>query len=150
MNKEEIYKAYKPFAEDFVLHFPENERQKVRELLDFLMNSRSHALEDSDIEDLFYVFSENALKNGAFHYKEFSSWAEIENWEPQCKIEEAYLVLSFSEDPFNADVTDIQRIYNSLIRHFSSPESANLGFYYYENEENLPSKLIYVLSACCD
>ena len=82
MDEEEIYKAYKPFAEDFVLHFPENERQKVHELLEFLMNSRNHALEDSDIEDLLYVFS--------------------------------------------------------------SPESANLGFYYYENEENLPSKLIYV------
>ena len=33
MNKEEIYKTYKTFIEDFVLHFPENERQKVRELL---------------------------------------------------------------------------------------------------------------------
>lgn len=118
MNKEEIYKTYKTFIEDFVLHFPEDERQKVRELLDFLMNSRSRALENSDIEDLFYVFSKTALKNGNFRYMEFSSWEEIENWQPQCKIVEAYLVLSYNEEPF---MTDIQRIYNSLLRHFSCP-----------------------------
>ena len=61
MNKEKIYKIYKTFIEDFVLHFPENERQKVRELLEFLVNSRSRALENSDIEDLFYVFSETEI-----------------------------------------------------------------------------------------
>ncbi len=147
MNKEEIYKTYKTFIEDFVLHFPENERQKVRELLEFLVNSRSRALENSDIEDLFYVFSKTALKNGDFLYKEFSSWEEIENWQPQCKLEEAYLVLSYKKEPF---MTDIQRIYNLLIRHFSSPapDNAKLGFNNYENEENLPSKLIYVPSVC--
>ena len=142
MNKEEIYKEYKPFADDFVLHFPEDERQKVRELLDFLMNSRSRVLENSDIEDLFYVFSETALKNGNFRYKEFSSWEEIENWQPQDKIEEAYLVLSNKEDPF---MTDIQRIYNSLLRHFSCPDKAeHFGIYNLENKNNLPSRLIYV------
>lgn len=110
------------------------------------MNSRSRALENSDVEDLFYIFSENALKNGAFRYKEFSLWKEIENWQPQCKLEEAYLVLSYNEEPF---MTDIQRIYNSLLKHFSSPtpDSAKLGFNNYENEENLPSKLIYVPSS---
>ena len=142
MNKEEIYKEYKPFADDFVLHFPEDERKKVRELLDFLMNSRSRALENSDIEDLFYVFSETALKNGNFRYKEFSSWEEIENWQPQDKIEEAYLILSYKEDPF---MTDIQRIYNSLLRHFSCPDKAeHFGTYNLENKNNLPSRLIYI------
>ena len=147
MTKEETYKEYKPFADDFVLHFPENERQKVRELLDFLMNSRNHALEDSDIEDLFYVFSENSLKNGAFRYKEFATWEEIESWQPQCKIEEAYLFLSYKKETL---MTDILRIYNSLLKHFSipDPDSAKLGFNNHENEENLPSKLIYVPSAC--
>ena len=147
MNKEEIYKTYKTFIEDFVLHFPENEIQKVRELLEFLVNSKIRALENSDIEDLFYVFSETALENSNFRYKEFSSWEEIENWQPQVKIIEAYLVLSYKEDPF---MTDIQRIYNLLLRHFSSsaPDSAKLGFNNYENEENLPSRLIYVSSVC--
>ena len=142
MNKEEIYKEYKPFADDFVLHFPENERQKVRELLEFLMNSRSRALENSDIEDLFYVFSETALKNGNFRYMEFSSWEEIENWQPQVKIVEAYLVLSYKEEPF---MTDIQRIYNSLLRHFSCPDKAeHFGIYNLENKINLPSRLIFI------
>ena len=142
MNKEEIYKEYKPFADDFVLHFPEDERQKVRELLDFLMNSRSRVLENSDIEDLFYVFSETALKNGNFRFMEFSSWEEIENWQPQDKIEEAYLVLSNKEDPFMAD---IQRIYNSLLRHFSCPDKAeHIGIYNLENKNNLTSRLIYI------
>ena len=142
MNKEEIYKEYKPFADDFVLHFPEDERQKVRELLDFLMNSRSRVLENSDIEDLFYVFSETALKNGNFRYKEFSSWEEIENWQPQVKIVEAYLVLSYNEEPF---MTDIQRIYNSLLRHFSCPYKAeHFGIYNLGNKNNLPSRLIYI------
>ena len=142
MNKEEIYKEYKPFADDFVLHFPEDERQKVRELLDFLMNSRSRVLENSDIEDLFYVFSETALKNGNFRYKEFSSWEEIENWQPQVKIVEAYLVLSYKGEPF---MTDIQRIYNSLLRHFSCPDKAeHFGIYNLENKNNLPSRLIYI------
>ena len=142
MNKEEIYKEYKPFADDFVLHFPEDERQKVRELLDFLMNSRSRVLENSDIEDLFYVFSETALKNGNFRFMEFSSWEEIENWQPQVKIIEAYLVLSYKEDPF---MTDIQRIYNSLLRHFSCPDKAeHFGTYNLENKNNLPSRLIYI------
>lgn len=95
MNKEEIYKTYKTFIEDFVLHFPENEIQKVRKLLEFLVNSKIRALENSDIEDLFYVFSETALENSNFRYKEFSSWEEIENWQPQVKIIEAYLVLSY-------------------------------------------------------
>ena len=58
------------FIEDFILHFPENEGKKVRELLEFLMNSKSRALENSDIEDLFYVFSETALKNSNFRYKD--------------------------------------------------------------------------------
>ena len=142
MNKEEIYKEYKPFADDFVLHFPEDERQKVRELLDFLMNSRSRVLENSDIEDLFYVFSETALKNGNFRYKEFSSWEEIENWQPQVKIVEAYLVLSYKGEPF---MTDIQRIYNSLLRHFSCPYKAgHFGIYNLGNKNNLPSRLIYI------
>ena len=142
MNKEEIYKTYKTFIEDFVLHFPEDERQKVRELLDFLMNSRSRALENSDIEDLFYVFSKTALKNGNFRYMEFSSWEEIENWQPQCKIVEAYLVLSYNEEPF---MTDIQRIYNSLLRHFSYPDKAeHFGIYNLKNKNNLPSRLIYI------
>lgn len=142
MNKEEIYKEYKPFADDFVLHFPENERQKVRELLEFLMNSKIRALENSDIEDLFYVFSETALKNGNFRYKEFSSWEEIENWQPQGKIAEAYLVLSCKEEPF---ITDIQRIYNSLLRHFSCPDKAeHFGIYNLGNKNNLPSRLIYI------
>ena len=142
MNKEEIYKEYKPFADDFVLHFPEDERQKVRELLDFLMNSRSRVLENSDIEDLFYVFSETALKNGNFRYKEFSSWEEIENWQPQVKIVEAYLVLSYKGEPF---MTDIQRTYNSLLRHFSCPYKAeHFGIYNLENKNNLPSRLIYI------
>ena len=142
MNKEEIYKTYKTFIEDFVLHFPEDERKKVRELLDFLVNSRSRALENSDIDDLFYVFSETALKNGNFRYKEFSSWEEIENWQPQDKIEEAYLILSYKEDPF---MTDIQRIYNSLLRHFSYPDKAeNFGIYNLKNKNNLPSRLIYI------
>lgn len=142
MNKEEIYKTYKTFIEDFVLHFPEDERKKVREFLEFLMNSRSRALENSDIEDLFYVFSETALKNGNFRYKEFSSWEEIENWQPQCKLEEAYLVLSYKGEPF---MTDIQRIYNSLLRHFSCPDKAeHIGIYNLENKNNLPSRLIYI------
>ena len=142
MNKEEIYKEYKPFAEDFVLHFPEDERQKVRELLDFLVNSRSRALENSDIEDLFYVFSETALKNGNFRYMEFSSWEEIENWQPQVKIVEAYLLLSYKGEPY---MTDIQRIYNSLHRHFSCPDKAeHFGIYNLENKNNLPSRLIYI------
>lgn len=142
MNKEEINKGYKPFADDFVLHFPEDERQKVRDLLEFLMNSRSRALENSDIEDLFYVFSETALKNGNFRYKEFSSWEEIENWQPQDKIEEAYLILSYKEEPF---MTDIQRIYNSLLHHFSCPDKAeHFGIYNLENKNNLPSRLIYI------
>ena len=142
MNKEEINKGYKPFADDFVLHFPEDERQKVRELLDFLVNSKSRALENSDIEDLFYVFSETALKNGNFRYMEFSSWEEIENWQPQDKIEEAYLILSYKEDPF---ITDIQRIYNSLLRHFSCPDKAeHFGIYNLGNKNNLPSRLIYI------
>lgn len=142
MNKEEIYKEYKPFADDFVLHFPEDERQKVHELLDFLVNSKIRALENSDIEDLFYVFSETALKNGNFLYKEFLSWEEIENWQPQCKLEEVYLVLSYKEDPF---MTDIQRIYNSLLRHFSCPDIAeHFGIYNLENKNNLPSRLIYI------
>ncbi|MCQ2612124.1 MAG: hypothetical protein MJ183_00805 [Treponemataceae bacterium] len=141
MTKEEIYKTYKTFVEDFVLHFPEDERQKVRELLEFLVNSRSRALENSDIEDLFYVFSETALKNGNFRYKEFSSWEEIENWQPQEKIEEAYLVLSYKEDLF---MTDIQRIFNSLLRHFSCPDKAeHFGIYGLENKNNIPSRLIY-------
>ena len=142
MNKEKIYKIYKTFIEDFVLHFPEDERQKVHELLDFLVNSRSRALENSDIEDLFYVFSETALKNGNFRYKEFSSWEEIENWQPQVKIEEAYLVLSYKEEPF---MTDIQRIYNSLLRHISCPDKEeHFGIYKLENKNNLPSRLIYI------
>lgn len=142
MNKEEIYKTYKTFIEDFVLHFLEDERQKVRELLDFLVNSKSRALENSDIEDLFYVFSETALKNGNFRYKEFSSWEEIENWQPQDKIVEAYLVLSYKEDPFMAD---IQRIYNSLLRHFSCPDKAeHFGINNLGNKNNLPSRLIYI------
>ena len=142
MNKKEIYKTYKTFIEDFVLHFPENERQKVRELLEFLVNSKSRALENSDIEDLFYVFSETALKNGNFRFMEFSSWEEIENWQPQVKIEEAYLVLSYKEEPF---MTDIQRIYNSLLRHFSCPDKAeHFGIYNLENKNNLPSRLIYI------
>lgn len=142
MNKKEIYKTYKTFIEDFVLHFPENERLKVRELLEFLVNSKNRALENSDIEDLFYVFSETALKNGDFLYKEFSSWEEIENWQPQCKLEEAYLVLSYKGEPF---MTDIQRIYNSLLRHFSSPDKAeHFGIYNLGNKINLPSRLIYI------
>ena len=142
MTKEEIYKTYKTFIEDFVLLFPEDERQKVRELLEFLVNSRSRALENSDIEDLFYVFSETSLKNGNFRYKEFSSWEEIENWQPQEKIEEAYLVLSYREEPF---MTDIQRIYNSLLRHFSCPDKAeHFGIYDLENKNNIPSRLIYI------
>ena len=82
------------------------------------MNSRSRALENSDIEDLFYVFSETALKNGNFSYKEFSSWEEIENWQPQGKIIEAYLVLSYKEEHF--------------------------GIYNLGNKNNLPSRLIYI------
>lgn len=106
------------------------------------MNSRSRALENSDIEDLFYVFSETVLKNGNFRYKEFSSWEEIENWQPQDKIVEAYLVLSYKEEPF---MTDIQRIYNSLLRHFSSPDKAeHFGIYNLGNKNNLPSRLIYI------
>ena len=141
MNKEEIYKTYKTFIEDFILHFPEKKKKKVRELLEFLVNSKSRALENSDIEDLFYVFSETALENGNFRYKEFSSWEEIENWQPQDKIEEAYLILSYNEDSF---MTDIQRIYNSLLRHFSCPDKAeHFGIYNLENKNNLPSRLIY-------
>ena len=142
MNKEEINKEYKPFAEDFILQFPEDERQKVHELLDFLVNSKIRALENSDIEDLFYVFSETALKNGNFRYMEFSSWEEIENWQPQVKIVEAYLLLSYKGEPY---MTDIQRIYNSLLRHFSSPDKAeHFGIYNLENKNNLPSRLIYI------
>ena len=142
MNKEKIYKIYKTFIEDFVLHFPEDERQKVHELLDFLVNSRSRALENSDIEDLFYVFSETALKNGNFRFMEFSSWEEIENWQPQVKIVEAYLVLSYKEDPF---MTDIQRIYNSLLHHFLCPDKAeHFGIYNLGNKNNLHSRLIYI------
>ena len=138
----EILQQYKQFADNFVLRFPENEQPKVRELLEFLMNSRTRALEAADIEDLFYVFSEEALENGAFHYKEFASWEEIENWNPTEKIDQAYLILSLKKDPL---MTDIMSICDSLKQHFSNPDSENhFGTYYLENEENLPSKMIYV------
>ena len=138
----EMLQQYKQFADNFVLRFPENEQPKVRELLDFLMNSRTRALETADIEDLFYVFSEEALKNGAFHYKEFASWEEIENWNPAEKIEQAYLILSVKK---GTPMSDIVRICNSLKQHFSNSDSENhFGTYYLENEENLPSKMIYV------
>lgn len=153
MNKEEIYKTYKTFIEDFVLHFPENERQKVRELLEFLVNSRSRALENSDIEDLFYVFSETALENGNFSYKEFSSWKEIENWQPQGKIVEAYLVLSYSEDSFMTDIAAVQEIYNSLLRHFSSPDKAYTMFFRIEQSPqscNMPCKVNFFRLVCCN
>ena len=138
----EILQQYKHFADNFVLRFPENEQSKVRELLDFLMDSRTRALEAVDIEDLFYVFSEEALKNGAFHYKEFANWEEIENWEAAEKIEQAYLILSVKKD---TTMTDIMRICDLLKQHFSNPDSENhFGTYYLENEESLPSKMIYV------
>lgn len=138
----EILQQYKHFADNFILRFPENNQPKVREFLDFLMNSRTRALETADIEDLFYVFSEEALKNGAFHYKEFASFEEIENWNPAEKIEQAYLILSVKKGTL---MTDIMRICDSLKQHFSNPDSENhFGTYYLENEENLPSKMIYV------
>lgn len=138
----EILQQYKHFADNFILCFPENDQPKVREFLDFLMNSRTRALETADIEDLFYVFSEEALKNGAFHYKEFASWKEIENWNPAEKIEQAYLILSVKK---GTPMSDIVRICNSLKQHFTNSDSENyFGTNYLENEENLPSKMIYV------
>lgn len=137
----EMLQQYKQFADNFVLRFPENEQPKVREVLDFLMNSRTRALETADIEDLFYVFSEEVLEKETFHYKEFVSWEEIENWEAE-KIEQAYLILSVKKD---TPMTDIARICDLLKQHFSTPDTENhFGTYYLENEENLPSKMIYI------
>ena len=138
----EILQHYKHFADNFVLRFPEKEQPKVREPLDFLMASKTRALEAADIEDLFYVFSEEVLEKGTIHYKEFASWKEIENWNPAEKIEQAYLILSVKKD---TPMSDIVRICNSLKQHFSNSDSENhFGTYYLENEENLPSKMIYV------
>lgn len=138
----EMLQQYKQFADNFVLRFPENEQPKVREFLVFLMNSRTRALETADIEDLFYVFSEEALENGAFHYKEFASWKEIENWNPAEKIEQAYLILSLNK---GSAMTVIMAICDLLKQHFSTPDTENhFGTYYLENEESLPSKMIYV------
>ncbi len=138
----DMLQQYKHFADNFVLRFPENEQPKVRELLDFLMASKTRALEAADIEDLFYVFSEEVLEKGTFHYKEFASWKEIENWNPAEKINQAYLILSLKKGTL---MTDIMRICDSLKQHFSNPDSENhFGTYYLENEENLPSKIVYV------
>ncbi len=142
MNEKQ--EEYKKFAEDFVLRFPEEERSKVSVFLNDLMNSRTHGLMDSDIEGLFSVFSDDAIENGSFHYKEFSSFEEIENWNPNEKIAQAFLILSFKEEPLMAD---IMRIYSSLQLHFADPDSAdNLGTQLMKNEENLPSKLIYQIA----
>lgn len=137
-----MLQQYKQFADNFVLRFPENDQPKVREFLVFLMNSRTRALETADIEDLFYVFSEEVLEKGTFHYKEFASWKEIENWEAAEKIEQAYLILSVKKD---TTMTDIMRICDLLKQHFSTTDSENhFGTYYLENEESLPSKMIYI------
>ena len=136
----EPQQEYQKFAEAFVLRFPEDERSKVGVLLNDLMNSRTHALMNSDIESLFAVFSEVAIENGSFHYKEFSSFEEIEKWNPNEKIEAAFLILSFKEEPL---MSDIMRIYSSLQLHFAAPASGHFGTQLLQNEENLPSKLIY-------
>ncbi|MCR5725648.1 MAG: hypothetical protein K6G80_11240 [Treponema sp.] len=142
MNEKQ--EEYKKFAEDFVLRFPEEERSKVSVFLNDLMNSRTHGLMDSDIEGLFSVFSDDAIENGSFHYKEFSSFEEIENWNPNEKIAQAFLILSFREEPL---MSDIMKIYSSLQLHFADPDSAdNLGTQLMKNEENLPSKLIYQIA----
>lgn len=138
-----MQEEYKKFAADFVLRFPEEERSKVSVLLDYLINSRTHGLMNSDIEGLFSVFSDDALKNGSFHYKEFASLEEIEKWNPNEKIEDAFLILSFKEEPL---MEDMMRIYNSLQLHFADPASGHFGNQLLQNEENLSSKLIYQIA----
>ena len=67
---------------------------------------------------------------------------EIENWNPAEKIDQAYLILSLKKGTL---MTDIMRICDSLKQHFSNSDSENhFGTYYLENEEKLPSKMIYV------
>ena len=138
-----MQEEYKKFAADFVLRFPEEERSKLSVLLDYLINSRTHGLMDSDIEGLFSVFSDGDLKNGSFHYKEFSSFEEIEKWNPNEKIEAAFLILSFKEEPL---MSDIMRIYDSLKLHFAAPASGHFGTQLLQDEDNLPLKLIYQIA----
>lgn len=139
----EMQKQYLEFERNFLLRFPENERQKVASFLDFLMNNKTHMQQEAGIEDLFYVFSEDALNNGNFHYIEFSSWQEIENWNPKEKIDQAYLFLS-AKNIGDILMTEIVKICDCVKRHFSSSETADsLGVTYWENEESLSSKLIY-------
>ena len=139
----EMQEEYKKFAADFVLRFPEEERSKVSVLLNDLMNSRTHGLMDSDIEGLFSVFSDDELKNGFFHYKEFASLEDIEKWNPDEKIDGAFLILSFKEEPLMADM---MRIYSSLQLHFADSASGHFGNQLLQNEENLPSKLIFQIA----
>ncbi len=139
----EMQKQYLEFERNFLSRFPENERQKVAGFLDFLMNNKTHMQQEAGIEDLFYVFSEDALNNGNFHYIEFSSWQEIENWNPKEKIDQAYLFLS-AKNIGDIQMTEIVKICDCVQRHFSSSEAADsLGVTYWENEESLSSKLIY-------
>lgn len=139
----EMQKQYLEFAKNFLSRFSENERQKVASFLDFLMNNKTHMQQEAGIEDLFYVFSEDALNNGNFRYIEFSSWQEIENWNPQEKIDQAYLFLS-AKNIGDIKMTEIVKICDCVKRHFSSSEAADsLGVTYWENEESLSSKLIY-------
>lgn len=138
-----MQKQYLEFAKNFLSRFSENERQKVASFLDFLMNNKTHMQQEAGIEDLFYVFSEDALNNGNFRYIEFSSWQEIENWNPQEKIDQAYLFLS-AKNIGDIKMTEIVKICDCVKRHFSSSEAADsLGVTYWENEESLSSKLIY-------
>ena len=138
-----MQKQYLEFAKNFLSRFSENEYQKVAGFLDFLMNNKTHMQQEAGIEDLFYVFSEDALNNGNFRYIEFSSWQEIENWNPQEKIDQAYLFLS-AKNIGDIKMTEIVKICDCVKRHFSSSEAADsLGVTYWENEESLSSKLIY-------
>ena len=138
-----MQKQYLEFAKNFLSRISENERQKVASFLDFLMNNKTHMQQEAGIEDLFYVFSEDALNNGNFRYIEFSSWQEIENWNPQEKIDQAYLFLS-AKNIGDIKMTEIVKICDCVKRHFSSSEAADsLGVTYWENEESLSSKLIY-------
>jgi hypothetical protein len=98
---------------------------------------------DSDIEGLFSVFSDGDLKNGSFHYKEFASLEDIEKWNPDEKIDGAFLILSFKEEPLMADM---MRIYSSLQLHFADSASGHFGNQLLQNEENLPSKLIFQIA----
>lgn len=124
--QKEIKKAAAEFLEKLLPHFGKDLQQKVRQFVDDWVNYFELVEYHADVEDLWLeVFTDDVLEGGTFHYKEFFSADEVENWDEVIKFDRGVVMISVptKESTRDMPMEELAKIMMPLSKHCASEDS---------------------------